>query len=380
MITAPATLGVFGGGQLGKYFVIAAHKLGYKVVVLDPDTNSPAGQICDQHIIANYDDIEALDQIINICSAATTEFENIPIHAFEYVSQYIKTSPSSTAIQLCQDRSLEKNFLNENGFITVPFLNIDSSIDYLEVDNHYFPGILKLNQSGYDGKGQVLVSSSDMISHEHKNFNHRPCILEKKLVIDYELSVVLARDESGEIKYFPAAQNIHEHGILSYSIIDLGNQDNILINQALTIAKNIAEKLNYIGVLSTEFFVVDGLLYVNELAPRPHNSGHYTLDTCVTNQFEQQVRALCGLPLGSTTTHSCAIMINILGDAWYKETTSPTEPDWHSLLKIPNLKLHLYGKTLPKLGRKMGHYTILGASGSTIEELKCLADETKLLL
>lgn len=380
MIDAPATLGVFGGGQLGKYFVIAAHKLGYKVVVLDPDKNSPAGQICDQHIIANYDDIEALDQIISTCRAATTEFENIPIHAYEYVNQYIKTNPSSTAIQICQDRSLEKTFLNENSFITAPFLNINATNDCIAVDNHYFPGILKLNQTGYDGKGQVLVTSSDMISHEHKNFNHRPCILEKKLAIDYELSVVLARNESGVIEYFPVAQNIHQHGILSYSIIDLDNQDSFLINQAITMAKNIAEKLNYIGVLSTEFFVVNNQLYVNELAPRPHNSGHYTLDTCVTNQFEQQVRALCGLPLGSTTTHSCAIMINIFGDVWYKGSTTPIEPDWHSLLKTPNLKLHLYGKKLPKLGRKMGHYTILGASGSTIEDLKCLAAETKLLI
>ncbi len=360
MILPPATIGVLGGGQLGRYFVLAAHKLGYRVVILDPDQHSVAGQIADKHIIAAYDDLDALNQMAAICAAVTTEFENIPADTLDYLAGHIPVRPNATAVRISQNRSREKGFLQANGIPHAASLNITSEQDILMSPDSIYPGIIKLASFGYDGKGQQIVENKSEALAAFNQFNAQPCVLEKKLKLDYEVSVVLARDEDGNTAFFPAAQNLHKHGILDVSVMPAPALPEHLRVEAERIARLIAEKMDYIGTMAVEFFVSGGQLLVNEMAPRPHNSGHATIDACYTSQFEQQVRALCGLPLGDSRAHSTGIMVNILGDEWYRSTDGQAStPDWHALLSIPALKLHLYGKEEPRPGRKMGHFTIL---------------------
>lgn len=360
MILPPATIGVLGGGQLGRYFVLAAHKLGYRVVVLDPDQHSVAGQIADKHIIAAYDDVDALNQMAATCAAVTTEFENIPADTLDYLAGYIPVRPNADAVRISQNRSREKGFLQANGIPHAASLNITSEQDILMSPDSIYPGIIKLASFGYDGKGQQIVENKSEALAAFNQFNAQPCVLEKKLKLDYEVSVVLARDEDGNTAFFPAAQNLHKNGILDVSVMPAPALPNHLKVEAERIARLIAERMDYIGTMAVEFFVSGGQLLVNEIAPRPHNSGHVTIDACYTSQFEQQVRTLCGLPLGDSRTHSSGIMVNILGDQWYQDTEGqPNTPDWHALLSIPALKLHLYGKEEPRPGRKMGHFTIL---------------------
>lgn len=360
MILPPATIGVLGGGQLGRYFVLAAHKLGYRVVVLDPDQHSVAGQIADKHIIAAYDDVKALNLIATNCAAVTTEFENIPASSLDYLAGHIPVRPNATAVRISQNRSREKGFLQANGIPHAASLNITTEQDILMSPDSIYPGIIKLASFGYDGKGQQIVGNRSEALAAFNQFNAQPCVLEKKLELDYEVSVVLARDEDGNTAFFPAAQNLHKHGILDVSVMPAPALPDHLKVEAERIARLIAEKMDYIGTMAVEFFVSGGQLLVNEMAPRPHNSGHATLDACYTSQFEQQVRALCGLPLGDSRTHSSGIMVNILGDEWYQSADGQARtPDWHALLSIPALKLHLYGKEEPRPGRKMGHFTIL---------------------
>ena len=360
MILPPATIGVLGGGQLGRYFVLAAHKLGYRVVVLDPDQHSVAGQIADKHIIAAYDDVAALNQMAATCAAVTTEFENIPADTLDYLAGYIPVRPNADAVRISQNRSREKGFLQANDIPHAASLNITNEQDILMSPADLYPGIIKLASSGYDGKGQQIVENKSEALAAFNQFNAQRCVLEKKLELDYEVSVVLARGEDGNIAFFPAAQNLHKNGILDVSVMPAPALPDHLKVEAERIARLIAERMNYIGTMAVEFFVSGGQLLVNEIAPRPHNSGHATMDACYTSQFEQQVRALCGLPLGDSRTHSSGIMVNILGDQWYQGTDGQTNtPDWHALLSIPALKLHLYGKEEPRPGRKMGHFTIL---------------------
>ena len=362
MILPPAMLGMLGGGQLGRFFVIAAHEMGYKVTVLDPDENSPAGQIADVHICAKYDDEAALDKMAQTCQAITTEFENVPAATLSKLSQSAPVRPSAESVAIAQHRVSEKNFIKNAGLPVAPYAVIQAESDLPADDNEIYPAILKVARFGYDGKGQARVANLLEAKAAFSAFSQEECVLEKMLKLDYEVSVVLARDMNGHVATFPTAENSHLNGILDVSIVPARGSDAVN-HQAQKLAISVAEKLEYTGVLGVEFFVCDGELLVNEIAPRPHNSGHYTLDACVTNQFEQQVRVMTGLPLGSSRQHSPAVMVNLLGDIWPDaKVTQQTEPDWKLAFGVPTLKMHLYGKNEARAGRKMGHLTVLNTS------------------
>lgn len=301
------------------------------------------------------------------CAAVTTEFENVPAKSLHYLAMSMPVRPGPEAVAICQNRSAEKAFLKRNGFPCAPYADIRNEEDAQKVDAGLFPGILKVARFGYDGKGQARVKSRDEAQAAFRQFGFEPCVLEKMLPLDHEVSVVLARDAAGAVKCFPAAENHHLHGVLDISSVP--PTQTVLIGNAEKMAAEIAHHLDYVGVMAVEYFIVRGQLYVNEMAPRPHNSGHYTLDACVTDQFEQQVRVLCGLPLGDTRLHSAATMVNLLGDLWYlDDARQAREPDWQKLLAVPNLKLHLYGKRHAKPGRKMGHFTVVGVDAGDVQK------------
>jgi len=361
MILPPSTLGMLGGGQLARFFVIAAHEMGYKVVVLDPDKKSPAGLLADKHLCAAFDDAEALNEIALTCVAVTTEFENVPAATLVALTNRLPLHPAASAVAICQHRISEKNFLREHGFPHVPYAEINSEKDIPATDSGLYPGILKVARFGYDGKGQVQVSTAEEALAAFTACKSEQCILERRLTLDYEVSVVLARDLAGNIAAFPTVENAHRDGILDVSIVPARCSVEVH-EQAQKLARRVAEKLGYVGTLGVEFFVCDGSIYVNELAPRPHNSGHFTIDACVTDQFEQQVRALCGLPLGDPRLHSKAVMVNLLGDVW----PEGCDPEWHALFVQQGLKLHLYGKHEARPGRKMGHFTVVGNEADVV--------------
>jgi 5-(carboxyamino)imidazole ribonucleotide synthase len=354
-------LGMLGGGQLGRFFVIAAHEMGYRVTVLDPDKNSPAGKIADVHLCASYEDAAALEKMANTCEAITTEFENVPASTLEKLAKTRTVRPSAEAVSIAQHRVMEKQFISHAGIPVAPFVVVNSAADLPKDGDAIYPSILKVARFGYDGKGQARVSNHAEALVAFENFKSEQCVLEKMLNLDYEVSVVLARDAEGNVAVYPTAENSHLNGILDVSIVP-ARAPKVIQEQARALAEKIAEKLNYIGVLAVEFFVSNGELLANEMAPRPHNSGHYTIDANVTNQFEQQLRALVGLPLGDARLHSQAVMVNILGDVW-KEGR---EPAWDKIFSRPELKLHLYGKHEPRPGRKMGHFTVIGADQETV--------------
>jgi 5-(carboxyamino)imidazole ribonucleotide synthase len=356
-ILPPATLGMLGGGQLGRFFVQAAQELGYRVWVLDPDPGSPAGRLADRHLAAGYEDTAALDELARHCAAVSTEFENVPAASLERLAATVTVHPAAAAVAPCQDRLAEKAFLAEHGLPHGPCAPVRSESDLDQAGPELFPGILKAARLGYDGKGQAEVADVAAAREAFQRFGGVPCILEARLPLDCEISVVLARDASGHVQAFPAAENRHRRGILDVSIVP-ARVSVALEREARQCAERIAIGLDYVGVLGVEFFVSRGKLLVNEMAPRPHNSGHYTLDACITSQYEQQVRALCGLPLGHPAAISAAVMVNLLGDLWF-EDGKRREPDWSRLLAVPELKLHLYGKQEPRPGRKMGHFTLL---------------------
>ncbi|MQY52324.1 5-(carboxyamino)imidazole ribonucleotide synthase [Rhodocyclus gracilis] len=355
----PATLGMLGGGQLGRFFVAAAHEMGYRVWVLDPDPHSPAGRIADRHLCADYNDAAALAVIAEGCAAVTTEFENVPAATLDHLARFVPVRPSASAVGVCQNRILEKSFLAEHGLPHGEFAVIRNEMDLADVPDTLFPAILKVARFGYDGKGQSTVADRGEALAAFRQCSGEACVLEKRLTLDCEVSVVLARDQAGTVRAFPVAENRHRAGILDVSLVP-ARVAPALAEEAVALAGQIAEKLAYVGVMAVEFFVVDGRLRVNEMAPRPHNSGHYTLDACVASQYEQQVRALCGLPLESGAVHSAAAMVNVLGDLWFAhDAASAQEPDWARLFAVPALKLHLYGKHQARRGRKMGHFTAL---------------------
>ncbi len=362
-ILPPAMLGMLGGGQLGRFFVIAAHEMGYRVTVLDPDKNSPAGRIADVHLCTAYDDADALAEMAKTCAAVTTEFENVPASSLAYLAQTSVVSPDAESVAIAQNRVLEKNFLRDAGLPVAPYVVIRTEEDIPDSSDAIYPAILKVARFGYDGKGQVRVASNEDARAAFAGFGGEVCVLERMLVLDYEVSVILARDTEGNIAAFPTAENSHMNGILDVSIVPARAPEE-LHEQAHQLAIHVAQQLEYVGVLAVEFFVSDGKLLVNEIAPRPHNSGHYTIDACATNQFEQQVRALTGLPLGDARMHSYAVMVNILGDIW-----ESGEPAWDKALAHPQLKLHLYGKREARVGRKMGHFTMLGKDVETVVAL-----------
>ncbi len=360
MILPGATLGVLGGGQLGRMFTMAAHTLGYRVVVLDPDPHSPAGSIADQHIEGDWHDHASLQMLGEECAAVTTEFENVPAESLEYLSRFCIVRPDARAVSISQDRIREKTFLREHGIPTAPFAAIEEEEDLEAAWRTLMPPLLlKTARLGYDGKGQRPVESLAQAREAFEAFGRKPCVLEEKVPLATEVSVVLARTHDGQCALYPVGENHHERGILDTTIVP-ARVDARIEREAMDAAVAIAHALNYCGVLAVEFFVTrDGELLANEMAPRPHNSGHYTLDACITSQFEQQVRTLCGLPPGDTLLLAPAVMINLLGDLW-----AQGEPCWERLLAEPTARLHLYGKREARPGRKMGHVTCL----STEEE------------
>jgi len=367
IILPPAMLGMLGGGQLGRFFVIAAHEMGYRVTVLDPDKNSPAGKIADVHLCVPFDDPAALKTLETTCEAITTEFENVPAATLEYLAKRCTVRPSANAVAVAQNRVLEKNFFRDSGLPVAPYAVINQAEDLPTDGGELYPGILKVSRFGYDGKGQARVANQAEAKAAFARFGGETCVLERMLNLDYEVSVILARDAEGNITSFPTAENSHLHGILDISIVP-ARAPEAIHGKSHQLAMQIAEQLDYVGVLAVEFFVSDGNLLVNEMAPRPHNSGHYTIDACVTNQFEQQVRTLVGLPLGDPRMHSYAVMVNILGDIWKNG-----EPDWEQVLEHAQLKLHLYGKHEARPGRKMGHFTLLGRDVETVAAQALLA-------
>ena len=356
-----AMLGVLGGGQLGRMFVQAAQQMGYQVTVLDPAPDSPAGRVADDFICADYADHAALEKLSNQCAAITTEFENIPAESLRKLAESCIVNPDAHSVSIAQNRVMEKQFLVDGGFTVASFAVITQPQDIATQDvSQFLPGILKVSQFGYDGKGQVKVVNAAELLAAYEQLNHAVCVLEKFMPLKSEVSVVVARGGGGELKTFPVSENQHVNGILDISIVPARISQE-LAQQAQAIACQVAEKLSYQGVLCVEFFVLqDDELLINEIAPRPHNSGHYSINACITSQFEQQVRTLCGLPLGSTTQHSAAVMVNLLGDLWQNG-----EPGWNLVLQHPSAKLHLYGKTEARPGRKMGHYTVLSTDTAT---------------
>lgn len=369
MILPGATLGVLGGGQLGRMFALAARVMGYAVVVLDPNPSSPAAQVANVHIEADYTDAAALMRMGKLCQAVTTEFENVPAGSLEILAQHTYVAPSPQAVKLMQDRLHEKACAKAFGCDTAPYVNIEDEGGLVHAwAQRSGPALLKTRRLGYDGKGQVRVESLEALVSAYAALGRVPCVLEGLLPIAREFSVILARNRRGEVAFFPLAENLHRQGILDMSIVPARLPDAVA-DTARQMALRIAEGLDYVGVLAVEFFLLgDGRVVFNEMAPRPHNSGHYTLDACVTDQFEQQVRALCGLPLGDTRLLTPAVMVNLLGDIWAHG------PRWEALLSHPGVKLHLYGKTDARPRRKMGHYNCLAP---TLEAALELAEITR---
>ena len=363
MILPGATLGILGGGQLGRFFVMAARKMGYRVVVLDPEENCPAAQWADQHIRASYTDHAALAQLAQACAAITTEFENVPASSLDYLATTRPVCPAASALSVTQDRIREKTFLRENAFDTAPFVAVAQRQDLRAAFAQITPpALMKLSRAGYDGKGQRWVRTLDEAEQAFDDLGGKPCILEAGVAIQTEISVLIARGGDGAVVAYPPSENQHRDGILDIGIVP-ARISTELGARATQIATRIAALLAYQGVMAVEFFIAqDGKLLVNEIAPRPHNSGHYTLDACMTSQFEQQVRALCGLPLGDARLLTPAVMVNLLGDLWRAEQAPP----WDKVLSHPRAKLHLYGKYYARPGRKMGHFTYLGESVAAI--------------
>lgn len=349
-----AMLGIIGGGQLGRMFTMAARAMGYRVTVLEPDPDSPAGSLADVHICAAYDDPAALQHLANTCAAVTTEFENVSADGLRQLAGHLRVAPSAACVAIAQDRIDEKAYIAGVGLAVAPYLPIRFNGDLEQNLDNYLPGILKLARLGYDGKGQIQVNSPAAAEAAFAELGRKPCVLERRLDLKTEISVIVARTGPGEVTTFPAAENQHEAGILDLSMVP-ARVSAAVADKASRMALRLAEALDYVGVLAVEFFVLpDDALVINEIAPRPHNSGHYTLDATLTSQFEQQVRTLCGLPPGDTRLLSPVVMVNLLGDIWRDD-----EPAWDRLLSQPNVILHLYGKKSARIGRKMGHFNVL---------------------
>ena len=358
-------------------FCMAAQSLGYKVLVLDPASNSPAGSVADGQLLADYLDDAALAELAERCVGVTTEFENVPALALDTLANRIPVSPSAFSVGVAQHRLEEKSYVSGCGVPVAPHAPVRSAADISEALLPLLPGILKTARLGYDGKGQVRVSTLDDLRKAFADLNEVECVLEKRLTLLREVSVIVARDHKGECITFPVAENHHRKGILATTIVPARIED-VMAAQARASAISIAGALDYVGVLCVEFFVVDGMgLVVNEIAPRPHNSGHYTIDACVTSQFEQQARILAGLPLGDTRQHSPSVMVNLLGELWFDEQGNEREPDWSAVLALPEVKLHLYGKEQARVGRKMGHITIVAPA---LEQALAVADQVRSIL
>jgi 5-(carboxyamino)imidazole ribonucleotide synthase len=367
-----ATLGVMGGGQLGRMFVQAAQSMGYFTAVLDPDPASPAGLVSHHHIKTDYLDEQGLAQLMQRSAAITTEFENVPAPALATLSASRPVAPGALAVAIAQDRAQEKAHFVRCGVPCAPYALIGTAAQLAAVDDALLPGILKTSRLGYDGKGQLRVTTRAELAAAWGELGSVPCVLEKMLALKSECSVIVARGADGSMVNFPVQLNLHLDGILAVTQVYEGNVPATLADKSVAATKSIAEGLQYVGVLCVEFFVLqDDTLIVNEMAPRPHNSGHYTIDACDQSQFELQVRTLAGLPLTQPRQHSPAIMLNLLGDLWFvSSAAAPTTPAWDRVLALPGTHLHLYGKLDAKRGRKMGHLNITGA---TVEQVRATA-------
>lgn len=364
---AAPMLGVLGGGQLGRMFVHAAQVHGYRVAVLEPDTASPAGAAADDHLRAPYGDIDALDRLAATCVAVTTEFENVPAASLRRLAAALPVSPPADAVQVCQHRALEKQCFVQAGVPCAPHAVLACAADTQRADlDGLLPGILKTASLGYDGKGQRSVTLLADLPAAWAALGSVPCVLEKRLPLAHEISVIVARGPDGHWVHLPPQQNLHRDGILAVTQVPAPDVGAAVGEAAVALAGRLAQELQYVGVLCVEFFVLaDGSLVANEMAPRPHNSGHYSIDACDVSQFDLQVRTLAGLPLVAPRLHSPAVMLNLLGDLWWPSAqAAPRTPDWPAVLALPGVRLHLYGKVEPRPGRKMGHLTVTAASAA----------------
>ena len=362
-------LGILGGGQLGRMFTQAAQAMGYKVCVLDPGRDSPAGSIAEKFIQADYTNLAALKEMAGLCKSVSTEFENVPAQALdELESLGVFVAPRSSCVSLAQNRVAEKKFLatwkSETNIGPVPHFVIEHDADLVHVPADLFPGILKTARMGYDGKGQVTVYESTHLGAAWAELGMVPCVLEKRMDLDFEVSALVVRGHDDAVVAYPVSQNIHLDGILHTSTVPAPSLKPAQEKKIIEAAKALIRKIDYVGVLCVEFFVLkSGDIVANEIAPRPHNSGHFTMDACVSSQFEQQVRAMARLPLGDTRLLAPVSMLNLLGDLWYGGGEDKArEPAWNQVLSHPDAKLHLYGKSDPRMGRKMGHINCLGES------------------
>jgi len=378
-----AALGVLGGGQLGRMWAQAAQRLGYRCVVLEPDAHSPAGQVCTDSVHTGYADTAGLAQLAARCPAVTTEFENVPAAALQWLADAgCRVSPSAAAVAIAQDRMAEKALFAacsdaSSPLLCTPYAPITTLAECAAAPAHLLPGILKTARLGYDGKGQQNVDTPAELLNAWQRLECAACVLEQRLALKAEFSVIAARGADGSLVSYAPQVNTHINGILALTEA-YGSASNLpaaLCLSAQAAIKTIAEKLDYVGVLCVEFFIVDdgtadGALVVNEMAPRPHNSGHYTIDACDVSQFELQVRAMAGLPLPQPRQHSPALMLNLLGDLWFPagggEENAQT-PDWASVLALPGVHLHLYGKAQARSGRKMGHLTLTAATPALVQ-------------
>ena len=357
-IAPGATLGVMGGGQLGRMFVHAAQRMGYATAVLDPDAASPAGLVSHHHVQADYLSDAGLAALSQVAAAITTEFENVPAAALRRLSAQRPVAPSADAVATCQDRALEKAHFDACGVPCAPHALIETAVQLGAVSDDLLPGVLKTARLGYDGKGQVRVGNRDELAAAWASLNRVPCVLEKLLPLAYEVSVIVARAASGAVVHFPLQQNLHRDGVLAVTQVPAPDVTPSVQLQAIAAAEKIAAMLGYVGVLCVEFFVLkDGGLVANEMAPRPHNSGHYTIDACDLSQFDLQVRTLVGAPLAAPRLHSSAVMLNLMGDLWFRRGDVEAAPPWDRVLALPGAHLHLYGKASARIGRKMGHLT-----------------------
>jgi len=356
-------LGVLGGGQLGRMFVHAAQSQGYRVAVLEPDAASPAGGAADLHLCAPYTDPVALAHLGATCAAVTTEFENVPAATLHALAASLPVSPPAAAVQVCQHRALEKRCFVQAGVPCAPHVLVESLADTTApAAATLLPGILKTSRLGYDGKGQALVDHAENLPAAWAALGGVPCVLEQRLPLRHEISVIVARGHDGQVVHLPVQQNLHRGGILAVTQVPAPDIAESAAARAVALATRLAVALGYVGVLCVEFFVLaDGSLMANEMAPRPHNSGHYSVDACDMSQFDLQLRTLAALPLVQPRLHSSAVMLNLLGDLWFAAGPQPCTPDWAGLLALPGVHLHLYGKTEARRGRKMGHVTVTAA-------------------
>ena len=363
-ISPPATIGMLGGGQLGRYALMAARTMGYTTIVLDPDPLAPAGAIADRHLVAGFDDPAAIDDLAASCTVVTTEFENPPAASLDRLASRTRVAPSAWAVAVAQDRIAEKTFLADLGVPVAPWTILDTgAADALAT---CLPGIVKTARLGYDGHGQRRVDTLDDVVAAHRDLGGVACVLERRLDLILEVSVIVTRSAAGEVATYPVAENHHVDGVLDLTVVPARLAPE-LADRAVGLAMTVADGLDYVGVLAVEMFVVgssDGpMLLVNELAPRPHNSGHWTLDGAATDQFAQQIRAVTGNGLGSTdSTVGAVAMVNLIGDLW-----SGGEPDWTVALADPRAHLHLYGKVGARPGRKMGHLSVVGDDVGSVE-------------